>query len=432
MKIPSILIGKALISASKINGGHGTAMPGLVVEKLDPNILQNMVRQLPDGVVFITGTNGKTTTTKMVVEMLEGIGKRVLTNKSGSNFTRGIISTLVDKANVTGKLNYDIAILEVDEAYSPKLAELMKPKAILALNVHRDQLDRYGEIDTTAGFIGDAMAHCDHIVVNNNEELLVRQSERHSGATIHYFGLSKPLQKQLTTDENLHRSEKNIFKSQHANNVTLKSLKAHKLSQDLTIKVRGEDHVVTIKLPGVHNASNAAAAATLTTALYPEYPIAEMIEHLSRVKAAFGRGEYFEVNGSDLHLGLVKNPSGFNQNLKTLVDSDTTDVMFVVNDDYADGRDVSWLWDIDFASHTETLQDTHIYVSGVRAYDMAVRLQQEGLKPVVVNTNLKQVLSELLLRSYANRDIVIMPTYTAMLEVRDLLKTYEEDGSVWV
>lgn len=407
-------------------------MPGLVVEKLNPNIIENMVGQLPDGVVFITGTNGKTTTTKMVVGMLEGIGKRVLTNKSGSNFTRGIISTLVDKSSISGGLKYDVAVFEVDEAYSPKLAEVIKPKAILALNVHRDQMDRYGEIDKTARMIGEAMAHCEHIVLNNNEELLISEANRYESATKHYFGLAKSLQEQLVSDDNLHSGEKTAYKSKHKNSVELINASPGKLNQKLSLNVRGEKHEVSIMTPGLHNAANASAAATLVTALYPDYPIAEMIEHLSRVKAAFGRGEYFEINSSDLYLGLVKNPSGFNQNLKTLIDSETTDVMFVVNDEYADGRDVSWLWDIDFASHASALKETHIYVSGVRAYDMALRLQQEDLEPVVVNTNLKQVLSELLLRSHANRNIVIMPTYTAMLEVRDLLKLYDKEGSLWV
>ena len=146
----SIWFAKLLSWLLKKTGRHGAALPGLIIERLSPGFLNSMLKKLPEGLIIVTGTNGKTTTTKMITELLRAEGKKVLTNKTGGNFVRGIISSVAQAASPSGALNYDVAVVELDEAYAVKLVNLHRPRAVLVLNITRDQLDRFGEIDTTA------------------------------------------------------------------------------------------------------------------------------------------------------------------------------------------------------------------------------------------------------------------------------------------
>ena len=165
----SVLVGKLVRGASRLRGG-GSALPGLVVEKIDPNFIRRTLSTLPLGVAVVSGTNGKTTTTKMVVELLEGQGLKVFTNRTGSNFTRGVAAALLGEVNLRGRLDADIAVLELDEAHAVHFVKLIQPRYALLLNVLRDQLDRFGEIDKTTRLLEQIAKATTETVVLNRED----------------------------------------------------------------------------------------------------------------------------------------------------------------------------------------------------------------------------------------------------------------------
>lgn len=413
------VIGKTVGSISKLRGGGGQALPGLVVEKLIPSYLQSMLLQLQEGIIVITGTNGKTTTTKMVVELLRANGKRVLTNPTGSNFTRGIISSLTSQAKLNGKLNYDIGVFELDEAYAKQFAKQIKPDWVLALNVMRDQLDRFGELDIAAKMIGATMHEAKKgIVVNDDDSRLTdlaNSISHHHGQKVYFFGVKPKLRKFFPIDDELVAVEKLTPKNKtHRRTVELAGFKDGKIEFAF-----GKKELSTkLQLSGQHNYQNAAAALALVKAILPKAEDDLLVEQLSTIKPAFGRGELFKLkDGSSVRLVLVKNPAGFRQSLASYPILKSS-LMFAINDNYADGRDVSWLWDVDFM----TLEGKAIPVSsGSRAADMALRLQYDDVKVQRVEPNLELALKALCSKK---GDKLIFTTYTAMLQLYKILKKH--------
>ncbi len=424
-----ILIARFAGFTARLTGrGSGSALPGLIVEKIQPTLLEKSLLALPQGVVLITGTNGKTTTTKMVVELLEQTGLRVLTNNSGSNFTRGLLAMIVRHASLGGKLDYDIAVLELDEAYAPVIAERIKPKLVLALNVYRDQLDRYGEINTTANMIGNAMKHARFAVVNADDPVLVKTAKavEGSGPTVGFFGVTESMLDLLPTDDELHDTSPNDRFDRPAAMVELISFEDSKV----ILKINGQPHSTQFQLPGVYNAANAAAAVMTVMELAPKQGVQSIVTSLANVKPAFGRGERFQIGTKSVLFGLVKNPSGFNHNLSTMLQESDT-VLIAINDDYADGRDVSWLWDVHFAEHRQELHSKQVYVAGVRADDIALRLQQDDISAEHLGTDLSQALATAIESSLSSGALLLLPTYTAMLALRKGLNQYIEVPDIW-
>ena len=364
----TVLLGKAVRYAARLRGG-GSALPGLFVEKIDPSFVPNTLAQLPKGVVIISGTNGKTTTTKMVVQLLESQGLTVFTNRTGSNFVRGVAAALLGDITATGKLRADIAVLELDEAHAVKFVDVVQPRYSLLLNVMRDQLDRFGEIDSTAKMLEHiAKATTETVVANREDERILAFSQTLT-TPVQYFGLDTPLLKEFPTDNELYgaAATKKHLKKPAATVV----LAAH-TDTTASYAVQGVTHTTPLRLNGVYNMFNSAAALALTHAILPKAPIDSLIKSLANVTPAFGRGESFIVDGDPLELVLVKNPSGFRLGLSSF---DATDyaTMIAINDNYADGRDMSWLWDVDFTS----LQKRPVAVTGIRGYDMALRLDYD-------------------------------------------------------
>lgn len=405
-------IGKSVRNLTRLRGTGGQALPGLVVERLLPNYLANMLKQLPEGVVIITGTNGKTTTTKMVVELLGFNGKRVLTNPTGSNFTRGIISSLTQQAKVTGHLPFDIGVFELDEAYARHFVAQVKPRWVLALNVMRDQLDRFGELDTAAKMIADTMAEATEGVIVNDDDARLVAHAKESGQHTMYFGVSEKLRRYFPVDDELVAVDgKKAKRKPHQRIVELVDFKG----QDATYAMGNLKHKVNLQITGQHNFQNAAAALALTYALLPHASSKHLIQQLASVAPAFGRGQRFTLkDGSTLELILVKNPAGFRQALASYPVAQKP-VMFAVNDNYADGRDTSWLWDVDFSA----LKGKGIpLTSGTRAADMALRLSYDGIKVKQVEPDLREAL-----KGFCNLrgDKLLITTYTAMLKFYKML-----------
>lgn len=470
----TLALGHGARAASRLRGSGGSAFPGLVMEKADPHFMARALAPLPYGVVLVSGTNGKTTTTRMVVELLRGQGLKVFTNPTGSNFTRGVVAALLGAMPLNGRLDADVAVLELDEAHATHFVRTVKPRAALLLNVMRDQLDRFGEIDYTASLLHKvARATTGTVVLNADDPRLAAPSFRADlRADVRGFAVSPQLRSVFLSDDELHDSldgctlgqpkkdaeAKADTKAEPTTEAPLDSVKepgqgepdtadspakpAEKLAQPLeivatleemmgrhaVIDLAGHRHEVDFAIPGAHNILNATAAMGLVKELLGERTDEQALAaSAAKVTAAFGRGELLSIDGQEVELGLVKNPAGFRMSLLSAAAVRSQQpplIMIAINDQYADGRDMSWLWDVDF---TPLKQAGVSIVTGVRATDMALRLSYDDVAVGKVEANLSQALAQLVkLSREQHRPIRILSTYTAMLELRSLLASYTD------
>jgi UDP-N-acetylmuramyl tripeptide synthase len=439
----TIALGKFIQVAARLRGGAGSAFPGLVVEKIEPDFAVRVLERLPRGVVVISGTNGKTTTTKIVTELLQSQGLRVFTNSTGSNFMRGVIASLLSQMTVWGRLDADIAVLELDEAHAVHFVQKIAPRYSLLLNVMRDQLDRFGEIDHTADLLAVIARHTTEVVVINREDnRLARFAEREEllagQARLVWYGLAPALAARFPQDDELYEDEFDAAGEGVARNVltdgcaggreegggrgdevsTLVTLDALE-GTDATFGIAGASFRTGLALKGIYNAYNAAAALALVRVICDgAVPDERLVERLATVKSAFGRGESFIVSERELELLLVKNPGGFRLALESF-EARGFDTMIAINDEYADGRDMSWLFDVGFS----TLRENGVaMVSGTRAWDMALRLRYDEVPFDEVDTELDRALDRFIQSS--RRPMRVYCTYTAMLRCRSRLGAY--------
>lgn len=409
------LFGQGVRYATKLRGG-GSAFPGLVMEKIHPNFVAEELAKLPHGVVVVSGTNGKTTTTKMVVQLLESQGLKVFTNRTGSNFVRGVAAALLGEMSLTGKLDADIAVLELDEAHAVHFVKAVKPRYALLLNVLRDQLDRFGEIDTTRRMLANVAEATSGIIVLNREDPRIRSLAANvtkPGAQVNYFGLSEKLRAMFPSDDDMRSTGEK--KDELAPELPAASVVLEEFTgTQAKFLVDGVEKQGTINLYGVYNIFNAAAAMALTRAVMgPRLKEEALLAELEHITPAFGRGETLTVNGQTLQLLLVKNPSGFRLSLAS-ADAKDYSTMITINDQYADGRDVSWLWDVEF----ESLRNGGVsMVSGVRAYDMALRLEHDDVPVENIDEDIESALKTFISNSNG-KPMRIFTTYTAMLAIR--------------
>ena len=406
----------------------------------------------------------------MVVELLRGQGLKVFTNPTGSNFTRGVVAALLGAMPLNGRLDADVAVLELDEAHATHFVRTVKPRAALLLNVMRDQLDRFGEIDYTASLLHKvARATTGTVVLNADDPRLAAPSFRADlRADVRGFAVSPQLRSVFLSDDELHDSldgctlgqPKKDAEAKADTEAPLDSVKgpgqgepdavaaespakpAEKPAQPLeivatleemsgrhaVIDLAGHRHEVDFAIPGAHNILNATAAMGLVKELLGERTDEQALAaSAAKVTAAFGRGELLSIDGQEVELGLVKNPAGFRMSLLSAAAVRSQQpplIMIAINDQYADGRDMSWLWDVDF---TPLKQAGVSIVTGVRATDMALRLSYDDVAVGKVEANLSQALAQLVkLSREQHRPIRILSTYTAMLELRSLLASYTD------
>lgn len=404
MKRATIILGKTIQKISRLRGNGGSALPGLVIERLSPDFVKTILRELPYGVVVVSGTNGKTTTTKIITELLESQGLKVFTNKTGSNFVRGVISAILKNIKTNGKFNYDIAVLELDEAHAVKFSEVAPIDYALILNVQRDQLDRFGEIDYVTKCLQKVASAAKKAVILNREDPQVSEIKAKNPI---YFGLSDSLVKEFPSDDNL------IVHSDKKASTKPASVILRKLSKEATFDIDKKNYTTTLKVRGTYNAFNAAGALAVVKAILPKSSNDELISKLSNIRSAFGRGEIFTIKGNEVELFLVKNPSAFELSLASFADNEH-DFMIAINDETADGRDISWLWNVDF----KNLKNVKM-TSGTRAADMALRLKYDGVKTEQSIENLKTAFDKFVEASKKPKRI--FATYTAMLEIRKII-----------
>jgi UDP-N-acetylmuramyl tripeptide synthase len=410
----AVWLGKLTLLALRLIGRRGNALPGLVVEKLFPRFLARAMARLPEGVIVVTGTNGKTTTTKMVATVL-GERLRVLTNDTGSNFVRGAITATVEHASWSGRLPYDVAVFELDEAWAVRFVEKVPPRRALLLNVMRDQLDRFGEIDTTAKLLGKvATATSGHVVLNRDDERVAALGST-TNVQVSYYGVAPELRELFPNDEELYGGPVHV--SSLPASVVLRGLPSP-ARPATSMRIGDADVDVILRAEGPHNAQNACGAAAI--ALTFGFDVDTVVSGLGKVSPAFGRGQQFAVDGRRVTLQLVKNPAGFRQTLRTL-DAGAPDALVIaINDEYADGRDVSWLWDVDF----RVLRDlpSRRSTSGTRAADMAVRLRYDDVDVGEIEPDLEKAVRTAVATVAPDERVVVFSTYTAMWALHAVLQ----------
>ncbi len=433
----AVAAGKAARAAARLRGG-GSAFPGLVAERVDPAFLSHTLAGVPEGIVVVSGTNGKTTTTKMLVAILRAHGKRVFSNPTGSNFTRGVISSMLGELRLRdgrggrggrgGRLDADLAVVELDEAHSLVFAAAVRPTHALLLNVARDQLDRFAEIDYTAGLLSRLAEQVEvGLVLNRDDAFIARIAQlvqaRPESPAIHYFGVHPSIADRLPE-----LAEQDVRFAEGADVPDLTNADALLKPRDerafdilfgMPEQAGGGTTVgpVTLQQRGLAAMINATAACAMARQLLgPAFDEATTARALEAVQPPFGRGEVIDVDGSPLELVLVKNPAGFTVALGTYGGSPVA-TMIAINDDYADGRDVSWLYDVSF----ESLRERGVALtSGIRAYDMALRLRYDGVATDDVEPDLETALTRFL-AAHRGEPTRIFTSYTAMLVLRRML-----------
>jgi len=435
--------------------GGGTSAPGMVAERIDPGMLGKLTGRLANGAIVVAGTNGKTTTSRMIADILVHNGDRVVHNRSGSNLVRGVVSAFAAQASLAGGPGGDIAVIETDEAAFPDVVRMVQPRLILLNNLFRDQLDRYGELDTigrkwkaslatltpattvvynaddpglTAVVAGTAART---VPIGLNERTHVLTSLPHAadaatcvacGADLAYRALYvSHLGDWYCPNCGAARPPLAVAGSE----VELDGVD----SLALTIDRGGESDRYTIGVPGLYNAYNTLAAVAATREV--GVPQATVHTALVQFRSAFGRIERVNYLGRQLTLALVKNPVGFNEVLRMLTAGTghlTVPTLIAINDLHADGRDVSWLWDVDFELLAEG--ETPLATTGLRGADMANRLKYAGVEPSRIRalaTGTADGLDAFVNLIPEGGQGYILPTYTAMLAIR---KTLADRGAV--
>ncbi len=407
--------------------GAASVLPGSIARRIEPRLLELLSQQVKKGVILIAGTNGKTTTSLLLCEILERKGYRVAHNSTGANLENGLVTALMESANSVGSLKVDYAILEVDENIVPKVLAPIKPKVILCLNLFRDQLDRYGEVDTISKRWTKVIATLpqDTVVVSNADDPTLSYLGQQLPQKVAFFGLSEP-EKFL---EEIPHAQDSIYCPSCGHSLDYEGYYLSHLG-DYSCPQCGftksqpalNSSEWSQVLVGLYNKYNTLAAVTAAVELgIDETTIRDTIPTF---QPAFGRAEELTVQGKNVRILLSKNPVGTNETIRVVTESQDTTTLLVLNDRIQDGEDVSWIWDVD----TEKLVERGgtLVVSGDRVYDMALRLRYsektaESNFNLIVEEDLRKAINTALEHTPNNETLHILPTYTAMLDVREAL-----------
>ena len=412
--------------------GAASVLPGEIARRLHPRLLALLCEQVTKGVILIVGTNGKTTTSLLLRTILENQGWRVAHNETGANLLNGLMTALLANTTVVGKLNVDYAILEVDENVLPLVLRECQPRFILGLNLFRDQLDRYGEVDTISQRWREAIAPLpnDTVVILNADDPTLSHLGQQLPQKVLFFGLNEP---DLYLDEIPHAVD-SIYCPSCGHLLDYQGVYLSHLGdfQCPSCGFRKSQPAFDSRnypqiLIGVYNKYNTLAAALVakeigidTEAIY---------DTIKNFRAAFGRAEELTVHGKHVRILLSKNPVGMNETIRAVNDIKKTGkastTLLVLNDRIPDGTDVSWIWDVD-TEELVALGGT-LVISGDRTYDMALRLEYSRDErtdehvQLIVQEDLPEAISTALNHTPADQTLHILPTYSAMLEVRQRL-----------
>lgn len=450
----TIIITKLLVFILRVFKSGGTTLPGKIARKLYPDVIKVISKDFK--IIMVTGTNGKTTTTRIIGEILKVNGRDYITNKSGANLFGGIVTTFIDSVDLSGRGKAPIALIEVDEAAFNVVSDYIVPDVLVVTNFFRDQLDRYGELYSTLNNVKSGIQKSNKTkLILNADDSLCASLGKDTDKEVTYYGFSNEAyhakEKLVNTDamfciycKTRYEYESHVYG--HLGSFSCSSCGYHRPQTQITCeqvqelnssysnvlfsiasdKSPEENKVLQAKinLPGLYNIYNALAAAACGTVL--DLPSENLIEALENFECGFGRMETITTHGKTIKVILVKNPTGFNQVLSFLLtENKNMQIAFLINDKLADGTDISWLWDVDFEKleESQSIID-NFYVSGIRAEDMAVRLKYAGIysSKIHIVKNYEELLAKGLSNTEDGHSFYILPTYTAMLDMRKLLK----------
>ncbi|HWE10237.1 MAG TPA: Mur ligase family protein [Solirubrobacteraceae bacterium] len=434
--------------------GGGTSLPGKVLTRLDPRAIERLAGRLPAGSAVVSATNGKTTTAAMAASILERAGTKLVHNRAGANMAGGVASALLDAARRGGGIDGELGLFEVDEFWLDRVAPQLHPRALSLGNLFRDQLDRYGELETIADRWAAMVARLPgtaRLALNADDPLIADLGRHHPGVI--YFGVEDPAmatpQMQHAADSKhcrrcgaayeyeaiylghlgryrcpscgRRRPDPTVF----ATDIELYGTRA----ATFQLHTPAGTASIELPLPGLYNVYNALAATSLCLAL--DAPSATIAEGLAAVSAAFGRAERVQIGECELSILLIKNPAGANEILRTLaLEGGDLDVLAILNDRTADGRDVSWVWDADFEMLAGRAR--RVTCAGTRAAELALRLKYAGVdvERLVAVPELADAL-DAALADCPGRRLFAVPTYTALLELREELQRRGHVSAFW-
>ena len=451
----AVIAGKLSARAIRVmRAGLGSNVPGRVSRAISPHVLANLARQARRGVLAVSGTNGKSTTSGFISSILSQSGCKIAHNRQGANLVPGITASLVEAAQWNGHLDVDYCLFETDEAALPVVAKEVNLNTIVVTNLFRDQLDRFGELDTTASLINKGIGVNKSKAILNADDPNVAQLGPDSPRL--YYGIAS-LSNSAPTGSNpvaaggspLSGNVQELaycpkcgseyrydvfFYGQLGHyvcgtcqnqrpqpDIWAENVEITASGSKFTLRHADQSLPIEIHLPGLFNVYNALAAAALAISLNLT---ADAIKRgLESYTTLFGRSERWQVRGKTVLIQLIKNPAGASQAVRAAVNDPTGRILIAINDNYADGRDVSWLWDADFellAGHSRA-----IFVSGIRASDMAVRVKYCGVpsENIKVIGGLEQALVAALDDTQPNQTLWVLPTYTCLLELQKIAKS---------
>ena len=434
----------AFLAKHLVKGGSN--FPGKIALKIDKSILKTVSRGYK--VILVTGTNGKTTTTSMIYNILKENGFNVITNNTGANLYPGIVACFISNFSLFKRKENAYAVIEVDEANVKFITEHLTPEIITVTNLFRDQLDRYGEVYTTLVKILEGVVKVPEskLVLNGDESLLGKLDVKNPCV---YYGFNTPIKEDNSLDLNADAKFCKFCKAPYSYNfVTYNHLgdfycpecgykradlayavnEIYELTPNSS-SVRINDTDVLISQSGAYNIYNGLCAYAIAKELGINDSV--ITASLQNQSSSFGRQEQIKIEDKDVQIILVKNPAGYNQALDTLsLNKDDFSALFMLNDNYADGRDVSWIWDVDFEK-ISSLNMHDIFVSGIRMYDMAVRLKVAGLdvNKFVLEEDYEKLTEKL--KNASSKKIYILATYTAMINYRKYLHSKGYINKLW-
>ncbi|MGN1116217.1 MAG: MurT ligase domain-containing protein [Candidatus Ornithomonoglobus sp.] len=438
-KLLAIWAGKLLSIAGRLAGKKSSASPGAFALKICPELVNDINKIVTKKVIVTCGTNGKTTTNNLMCSALEAKGYKVLCNKLGANMLSGIATTYIQAADIFGRVKADYACLEIDEAYTPIVFKQVKPDIMVITNLFRDQLDRYGEIDITVNIIKRAIAEAGNVkMVLNADDPLCVQFGREPNADAVYYGISEKVLPQVDDTKEgrfcpicgrelefdyYHYSQLGSFRCPSCGykrprpdyDITNVSLKT-----PIRFSINGKPMEVNYK--GFYNIYNLAAVyAAMDAAGEGTDDFGRLLEGY---KPQIGRMQEFDFN-KPVVLSLSKNPAGFNQAISTVnTDERRKDVIIAINDLANDGRDVSWLWDVDFHKIKDDNLNT-LTTTGIRVYDISLRFKYAGIDVDMMTDSMKDAVVKAL--STDSEVVYVLVNYTALYPTEGVLKELEKE-----
>ncbi|MBO5364025.1 MAG: DUF1727 domain-containing protein [Clostridia bacterium] len=440
-KLLAIWAARLATMAGKLMGKQSSSTPGMVALKIYPNLIRELSKGLRRGIIVVCGTNGKTTTNNLLHTALQKSGYRTVCNSTGANMIGGVATAFADACSLTGKLDADWAVLEIDEASARRVFVHLKPDYMVITNLFRDQLDRYGEIETTMALLQEAidMAEGVKLILNGDDPLTAQFGE---GRDAVYFGISEQVLPQEETKEGrlcvkcgkeqnyhyLHYSQLGDYYCPHCGNKRPPidfEAKSIDLSESMKFSVNGNP--IDVNYRGFYNIYNILAVyAALQTGGVPTENLTRVLEEY---KPQTGRMEQIDL-GKPFILNLAKNPAGFNQAIQTvMLDKRKKDIIVAVNDLVNDGQDVSWIWDVDFEKLKDETLNT-LSVGGLRLYDLALRFKYADIPVDMVTQNLRDALE---MCQKTNAEVCyVLANYTAVYPAKatmlELQKELKKEG----